>query len=231
MTRFALGLTLVLAAACRSAPEQRRATAAPVVAQAGSAAPPATMPATPRAAPDGRDLPAPLYAGMFIDGATFDYTVYAYKVDQLGERHATKDTPQRVRCVIRELVFMQESKSLSARLICDDEGPWNGVMFAARDGFWWYDEQRYLAGGFVMNADTKVFDREPKVTASMPDPDGRTYSVTRESDDRWCWSESFDHPWTSQGLCFADGHIVSGWAANNATAKTRGDYIEFRLAK
>ena len=69
------------------------------------------------------------------------------------------------------------------------------------------------------------------VTASMPDPDGRTYSVTRESDDRWCWSESFDHPWTSQGLCFADGHIVSGWAANNATAKTRGDYIEFRLAK
>src|SRR5439155_19090118 len=146
----------------------------------------------------------------------FEYTIYSYKVDKSGERHSTKDSNKREKCFVHELVFMDESKALSATLSCDDEGPWNGVMFAARSGFWWYDKRRYLGGGFVMDGSTKVFDREPK---EIDFSDARSYSVKREN-GRWCWTESFGGPpWTSQGLCFADGHIVSGWAANEPTAK------------
>jgi hypothetical protein len=79
-----------------------------------------------------------------------------------------------------------------------------------------------------MDASTKLFDREPTEVSST---DERSYSVTRDQDGAWCWSESFDQPWESQGLCFADGHIVSGWAANEATAKKKGDYVDFKLAR
>ena len=224
MTRFWIAFSL--AAACHSASEKPRDTTPQVApAPVGSATSPATIP---QAAPDGRDLPAPLYAGMFVDGATFEFTLYAYKVDKYGERHAIKNTGNRVQCFIHDLVFLHESKALSARLTCDEPSPLNGVMFAARDGFWWYDERRYLAGGFVMDQSTKVFDREPTEIDSM---EGRSYSVKRDKDGAWCWSESFDRPWTSQGMCFANGHLVSGWAANEATAKSKGDYIEFKLAK
>src|SRR5207253_2239835 len=159
MTR--LGIALVLATACNKAPEKPTETTAPITAHAAPVAPAAPSPATPVVAPDGHDLPAPLYAGMFVDGATFEYTIYSYKVDKSGERNPTKDSNKRETCFVHELVFMHESKALSATLSCDDEGPWNGVMFAARSGFWWYDKRRYLGGGFVMDASTKVFDREP----------------------------------------------------------------------
>lgn len=171
-------------------------------------------------------MPGPLYAGMFVDGATFEYELHAYKVDKLGDRHG--GSAKHVKCFIHDLVVMRESKALSARLTCDEPGPLDGIMFAKRDGFWWYDEKRYLGGGFVMDDSTRVFDREPKEVEST---DERSYSVKHEEDGSWCWSESFDRPWTSQGLCFADGKLVSGWAANEATAKQKGDYIVFKLAK
>jgi hypothetical protein len=223
MSRLSIALSLV--AACHSTSEKPPDTPASVAAvPAGSATSPAMVP---HPAPDGRDLPAPLYAGMFVDGATFEYTLHAYKVEKLGERHATKDDEKRVKCHIHDLVFMHELKALSARLTCDVRGPLNGVMFAASGGFWWYDEQRYLAGGFVMDESTKVFGRTPKESGYS---DQRLSSVERDKDGAWCWSESFDRPWTSQGLCFANGQLVSGWAANEATAKANGDYVEFKLA-
>jgi hypothetical protein len=189
--------------------------------QAPSVAPP------PEPTPSGHDdLVAPLYAGMFVDGATFEYTVYAYKVDKYGTRHDAQT--KQVTCFIHDLVFMHQLQLRSARLTCDEPGPLNGVMFAGRDGFWWCDEQRYLAGGFVPDPSTRIFDREPKEIESMDD---RLYSVRREEDGAWCWSESFSRPWTSQGLCLAGGRIVSGWAANQATDTTSGDYIEFELAR
>src|SRR5690349_16759508 len=71
---------LLLVAACSSsAPEKPTPTpSAPVTREA----PPT------EAAPKGPDVP-PLVAGMFVDGASFDYTIHAYKVDKLGERTLT----------------------------------------------------------------------------------------------------------------------------------------------
>lgn len=216
MTRL---MFVVLVAGCshpQKQPPEPIAAAAPAPASA----------ATPTATTSSTDTPAPLYAGMFVDGASFEYELHAYKVDKLGDRHG--GAAKHVTCFVRDVLVMHESKALSARLVCDEPGPLNGVMFSTRDGFWWYDLERYTGGGFVMDDSTKVFDREPKVVESS---DARLSAVEHEQDGSWCWSESFERTWTSQGLCFADGKLISGWAANQATAKQKGDYLEFRLAK
>lgn len=191
-------------------------------------------PSTPAAAPASSapstagqdDRLGALYAGMFSKGATFEYELSAYKVDEMGDRSGP--VSKHVSCRVTDVVVMHESNALSARLACDEPGPLEGVMFATDDGFWWYDRERYAGGGFVMDGSTKIFDREPRQIESSED---RMYSVQHEPDGRWCWSESFDRPWTRQGLCFAGGKLVSGWAATEASANQKGDYIEFRLAQ
>ena len=221
MTRATI---FVFVACCHTAPQTSDQGNDPGTGALAGSAP---SPRTSATAPDGHDLPAPLYSRMFVDDATFDYAVNAYKVDRHGERHLA--TKKRVHCRIADVVFMHELRALSATLSCDEPGPWCGVMFAGGAGFWWYDEQRFLAGGFVLDESTKVFDREPKEVQSI---EPRTYAVARGEDGAWCWRESFGFPpWTGQGLCFADGRLVSGWASNEPTATAKGEYIEFKLAQ
>jgi hypothetical protein len=123
---------------------------------------------------------------------------------------------------------MHELNALSAQMTCDERSPLEGIMFATREGFWWYDTQRYLAGGFTLDESTKLFEREPK--AFHNDAPG-VKTVEQDKQGAWCWYERFERPpWQGQGLCFKDGRLISGWADHPAQGKTKGDYIELELA-
>lgn len=193
-----------------------------VVAACGGGAAPPAAPAHTAATPPEVTLPAPAYAGLFVDGAS-----YRYRVEWSTERDdvvAVADpTGKLVRAGEVEITCTvgavgEQGNSLRSTVTCDVEdiepiraataSP-AGPYVAAEQGLWHTWEPYELA------AEEMILPAQPAPSSwKHEDPEGSYHlavDITRRADGAWCWHGRLEGPDVHDATrCFADGLLVDG---------------------
>jgi hypothetical protein len=169
-------------------------------------------------------VPAPLYAGMFVEGAKLRYELVGHSSraddqDPNADAHGNVNEHDRqiMTCTVGKVERLQDA--VAAPLECDVDigvpvggaGP-SGVYVATAAGLWRFgsiEEVKLEA----LTAETAILPAAPSERQSGSEQSGVVRRLTRGAGDSWCASHTYsggDEAGTR--LCFARGVLVSGYA-------------------
>lgn len=181
-----------------------------------------SSPKRPVGTPPSPAYPAPLYAGLFVDGARFSYAVesaHAYTDEQRGNVEDT--VTGLLTCTVSEVRVVPSA--IASRIECSSDndvpivgdGP-AGIFVATATGLWRVSELPRVAPS---TTDDQLFAWPPvERRTETPDPENpgwvTTVSIAKQGTG-WCRYFTFitAHDGDAE-ICLRDGIIVSGSASS-----------------
>jgi hypothetical protein len=173
-------------------------------------------------------FPAPLYAGMFVEGAKLRYELVTQS-SQVDDQDTKADTTtSTMTCTIEKVEKIPDA--LVAHVACDaevgvpirDASP-AGIYVATAEGLWRVDSMSAVETAARARA-TVMIPSSPRERHS--DSETQSESLYRGSGDEWCWSKS-----SSSGddadttMCFSHGLLVTGSATWAGGSSREASYV------